>query len=50
MLLATAHGEDSEREAEQRDEIEMQICQLETVENREKLELESEDKQQLLNR
>ena len=45
MLLATTHGEDDERETEQRDEIEMQP---ETVENKGQELIKKEDKQQLL--
>jgi hypothetical protein len=51
LLLATAHGEDSDREAEHRDKIEMQAHQPGTVENEEEQKQESvgrEDKQKLL--
>ena len=44
VLAAAAHGEDGEREAEQRDEIEMQACQPEAAENQEAME----DRKQLL--
>ena len=50
-LLLLANTKDSDKEAEQRDKIEMQAYQPEAMENREELEEESmrrEDKQQLL--